>query len=178
MNFLVFDTETTGIPKHPRAKAAVQPRIIEFGGLLVDERGERLDSLELLIDPGIPLESVITKITGLTDDDLKGQPSFAVQAELIRPLFHAADVLVAHNLPFDKTMFELEIARCGIKDWPWPAKNICTVQEHAEEWGYRPKLLQLYEYYLSTPLKQTHRALDDVGALVEICNQSGILRND
>ena len=173
MKSLVFDTETTGIPKHPNAKRSVQPRIIEFGGVLVDDRGEELDSLELLINPGIPLEPVITKITGLTDEDLRDAPGFAEASLQIRPLFAAADRLIAHNAPFDTRMFELDIERCAVADWPWPDQVLCTVQEHAEVWGRRPKLLELYEFYMNEPLEQTHRALDDVRALVNICLNCG-----
>lgn len=172
---LVFDTETTGIPKHPDAKDEVQPRIIEFGGVLVTETGEVLDEIDILINPQQPLEAIITKITGLTDEDLASQPTFAECAAQIRTFFERADVMLAHNLPFDSTLMELDLKRAGIKDWPWPKHSICTVQEHAEEWGRRPKLLELYEHYFGEPLDQKHRALDDVHALAKVCVASGVL---
>ena len=172
---LIFDTETTGLPKHPNAKDTVQPRIIEWGGVLADQDGHILDQLDILINPGQKLEAIITKITGLTDEDLAGEPGFKTRAPDIRALFAQADVLVAHNLPFDHGLMGMELKRAGIVDWPWPRRMICTVQEHAEEWGYRPKLLELYEHYMGKPLSQKHRALDDVLALVEVCNASGVL---
>jgi len=141
---LVYDTETTGIPKHPNAQKSVQPRVIEFGGVLCDESGQVLEELQILINPGIPLEPIITKITGLTDEDLR--------------------------------MIELDVERCAIADWPWPPEFICTVQEHYEEFGYRPKLKDLYHHYVGEPLAQTHRALDDVHALVQVCLKSGALQ--
>jgi len=52
---------------------------------------------------------------------------------------------------------------------------LCTVQEHAEEWGFRPKLTQLYEHYTGEALQQTHRALDDVRGLVVVCKAAGVL---
>lgn len=176
MLHLIFDTETTGIPKHPDAKRSVQPRIIEWGGVLVDGDGRVVDQLNLLINPGCKLEEIITKITGLTDDDLAAEPSFAEVADRIRPFFERADALIAHNLPFDTTMMRLDLERAGIEDWPWPAHNICTVQEHAEEWGYRPKLLELYQHYFDEPLDQKHRAIDDVLALAKVCQAAEVLR--
>ena len=170
---LIFDTETTGIPRHPRAKE--QPRIIEWGGALVDSDGAVLRELDLLIDPEEPLEAIITKITGLTDEALAGQPKFAEVIPQLREMFSAADAVVAHNLPFDSTLMELELARAGIAEWPWPARQICTVQEHAEEWGRRPKLLELYEHYVGEKLEQKHRALDDVMALAAVARASGVL---
>lgn len=172
---LVFDTETTGLAKHPHSKMAVQPKIIEFGGALVNvHSGIVVDTLQLIIDPQEPIEPIITKITGLTDEDLKGQPTFTEVAGDIRKFFDAADVLIAHNLPFDSTLLELELQRHEIEDWPWPAIRICMVQEHAEEWGRRPKLLELYEEATGEPLHQTHRALDDVMALIKVCELQGV----
>jgi DNA polymerase III epsilon subunit-like protein len=172
---LIFDTETTGLTKHPRSKDAVQPRIIEWGGVLVDEHGVVLDELDVLINPGQPLEPIITKITGLTDDDLANQPKFRDRVDLLRPFFERADAVIAHNLPFDSRLMELELARIGVTDWPWPQRKICTVQEHAEQWGRRPKLLELYQHYFDEPLEQKHRALDDVLALARIVNRCGVL---
>ena len=175
---LVFDTETTGIPLHPAAKDSVQPRIIEWGGVLVDsESGEEVEALELLINPGVKLPPKITSITGITDDDLVGAATFAEAAPRLRPLFQRADALLAHNLPFDYTMMQLDLARAGVlAAWPWPQRLICTVQEHAEEWGRRPKLTELYKWYFGEPLAQTHRALDDVRALARIALESGVMK--
>jgi len=177
MTYLIFDTETTGLTLHPRAKDEFQPRIIEWGGLLVDERGNELKELDVLINPGKPIPEHITSITGITDADVANQPPFSVAAQMLKPLFAAADVLVAHNLPFDHTMMELELRRAHLlDDWPWPKLNMCTVQEHAEEWGYRPKLTELYSFYTGHPLAQSHRALDDVRALKAVCIAAGLLQ--
>jgi len=172
---LVFDTETTGIPKHPNAQDEVQPRIIEFGGALVNSDGEILKELNFLINPEQPLEDVITKITGLTDEDLADQPTFAERAPEILALFAEADALLAHNLPFDKTMMGLDIERAKVKEWIWPGVEICTVQEHADDWGRRPKLTELYEHYTGEKLAQTHRAIEDVRALITVCKAAGAL---
>ena len=182
----IFDTETTGIPKHPNAKDEIQPRVIEFGAVLANEDGEIIEEMSLLIKPvddkgeQIPLEDKITEITGLTDEDLVDAPVFEDVAHDIARFVSKADVLIAHNLPFDKTMMELDINRCDESKvpcfgFPWPEIEFCTVQEHADEWGYRPKLIELYEHYTGEKLEQTHRAVDDVKALTIICQQSGLL---
>jgi DNA polymerase III epsilon subunit-like protein len=177
MIHLIFDTETTGLVLHPSAKDEMQPHIIEWGGLLVDGHGNELGELNVLINPGIPLPERITKITGIKDEDLIGQPLFAEVMGQIREMFSRAEVLIAHNLPFDSNMMKLELARVGLlADWPWPRTNVCTVQEHAEEWGRRPKLTELYEMYMGKKFEQSHRAIDDVRALKEICVAAGVLR--
>lgn len=180
---LLFDTETTGLPAHPSARMEVQPYIVEWGGVLVDGDLEVFQELDVIIKPGKVVKgnkrlldwAGIERISGLTRAELEAAPTFAEVVEQIRLMFAAADVLVAHNLPFDKTLMELELERLGITDWPWPERNVCTVQEHAEEWGRRPKLTELYEYYTATKLDQKHRALDDVMALLTVCIESGVL---
>jgi len=185
---LIFDTETTGIPSHPDAKMSVQPHTIEFGGMLVNEENEIIDTLELLIKPpktftGTAIKgdklldwAGIERISGITQDDLADCPEFFEVADQIRDFFARADTLIGHNLPFDKGMIELDLKRAGITDWPWPEREICTVQEHFEEFGRRMKLLQLFEHYTGTPLEQTHRALDDAKATFIVCAMSGVLR--
>lgn len=174
---LLFDTETTGLPLHDRAKDAVQPAIIEWGGALVNGAGEVLEELDVLINPGVKLPAKITKITGLTDEDLATAPRFPEVAERLHGMFERADTLIAHNLPFDSFLMRLDLKRAGLlSSWPWPARNICTVQEHAEEWGRRPKLTELYQHYTGEKLAQTHRALDDVMALLRIVQEAGILK--
>lgn len=175
MDTIVFDTETTGIPKHPDAKPEIQPRIIEFGGVRVNSDGEILAQLELLINPEQPLEEIITKITGLTDEVLADKPTFNEVEPQLRAFFDGADAVLAHNLPFDTTMIDLELARFNLPPMPWPELRICTVQEHAEEWGKRPRLLELYEHYTGEPLAQKHRALDDVLALLTTADKAGVL---
>lgn len=176
MNAIIFDTETTGLPKHPRAKMTVQPRIIEFGAVLVDECGAVCGELNLLANPGEKLEAIITKITGLTDEDLAVEPPFREILPEIRAFFERADMMIAHNLPFDAYLLELELQRLGIDDFPWPKFSICTVQENFEEYGYRPKMLELYEDTLGVPLHQTHRASDDCNALAEIVKEKNYVQ--
>ena len=178
MKALIFDTETTGLLKHPSAKPSVQPRVIEFGGLLVDvATGEELARLSLLINPGTKLDAVITRITGLTDEDLKDAPPFSAAQRDILPLFEAADVMIAHNLPFDVGVIEMDLARCGVVWGRWPRWQLCTVQEHAESWGKFPKLTALYEAVIGEPLAQSHRAIEDVEALWRVCVETKLLEN-
>ena len=185
---LVFDTETTGIPRHPNAKLNVQPHMIEWGGLLVTEDAEVIDTLELLIKPPKEFTGVaerkshlldwagIERISGITKEMLEDKPAFEDVAEEMRSFFDRADVILGHNLPFDKTMVELSLRRAGIEDWPWPDREICTKDSHSEEWGRWPKLLELFEHYTGTPLEQTHRALDDAKATFIVAAMAGVLR--
>lgn len=171
---LIWDTETTGLAKHPLARDNVQPRIIEWAGILVDEKGNKLDEYVQMINPGIEIENVITDITGITNEMLIGKPTFKEVYEPILAFMKRAHQIIAHNLPFDWTMLTLELDRINVPH-PQFELMLCTVQEHIHQYGYRPKLTILYEQYMGKPLHQTHRALDDVEALAEICREAGVL---
>jgi len=175
VNVIVYDTETTGLTIHPKAPLERQPRMIEFGAVLVDaETGEVVEEASMLIDPEMEIEEQITRITGITPSDLHGQPRFRDVLPELRRLFGEAQGVVAHNLPFDKTILHCELARAECTDFPWPQAELCTVQLFRDEWGRNPKLTELYQHILGEPLAQTHRALDDVRALVRIMKAASV----
>jgi DNA polymerase III epsilon subunit-like protein len=166
---VVFDTETTGLTLHPDAPLEKQPRIIEFGGVLLDpSNGQIVEECSIMIDPGEEITPEITKITGITNDDVRGAPKFVDALPQLRRFFAEGTAVMAHNLPFDKAMMRAELMRCDCRDFPWPAVELCTVGLYKEDWGRNPKLTELYEHVMGKKLAQTHRALDDVKALVEI----------
>ena len=174
---LVFDTETTGLTLHPDAPLAKQPQMIEFGAVLLSrETGEVVEEYNSLVNPGVSLPPEITRITGLRDEDLVGAPSFeGIMPEVFR-LFEKSTCLMAHNLPFDIAILRGELARYNVINWPWPDYELCTVGVYRDIWGRNPRLLELYEHVLGRPLAQTHRALDDVLALVEIIQKENLWR--
>jgi DNA polymerase III epsilon subunit-like protein len=165
---IVFDTETTGLTLHPDAPVIKQPKIIEFGAVLLDMKGKVVEECNILLNPREKLDPVITKITGLTDADLEDAATFEEALPQIRRIFSEAHTVFAHNLPFDKALVRGELARINCLDFAWPRNEFCTVGLYKEQWGRNPKLLELYERVVGEPLAQTHRALDDVMALVKI----------
>lgn len=176
---LVFDWETTGLALHPDADVRKQPKAIEFGGAFIDcADGSLVERHERLINPGEPLEAIITKITGLTDAMLKDAPSFGDVLPEFRKMFARASGMLSHNLPFDRAILRGELARrnMNIADFPWPMHSMCTVGMYKEHWGRNPKLTELYEQVMGKPLAQTHRAMGDVNALVEIVQKEELWR--
>lgn len=171
---VVFDTETTGLTLHPDAPLVKQPRMIEFGAVVLDRRGEILEEASILINPREPLTAEITKITGITDSDLADAPVFADTLPQIRRIFEGAELVMAHNLPFDRAILKGELARADVFDFPWPPRELCTVGLYKEQWGRNPRLQELYAAIMGHPLAQTHRALDDVKALVEIVQKEAL----
>lgn len=170
---LVFDTETTGLVGNSALPLNQQPHLIEYYGAIVGPEGDIIDELEFLCNPGITLEPIITRITGLTDADLKDQPPFSEHADRLIEFIESADRVVAHNLSFDFNIISFGMLRCG-KKVVWPMTRICTVEE--TEWfkGYRLSLAKLHQHLFNELFADAHRAKADVMALVRCFNE---LRN-
>ena len=143
MKALVFDNETTGLLRHLDVALSKQPKVIEFGAHIIDENYEVIHTLEVLINPEEPLEPIITKITGLVDEDLADKPIFEKVQKKIRKFITKADCAFAHNMPFDKGVLDCEFQRLGKNpDFGWPNQLFCTVQMNVAHYGYRVKLVQ------------------------------------
>lgn len=171
MKAIIFDTETTGLLLPSSAPLEKQPRIIELGAILVSTETGIVGELTQLINPEMEISAEITKITGITNEDLVGKPTFKEYLPTLRAFFDGADMLICHNAPFDSGMLRNDLKRAGCDDFPWPAETICTAQEYTPVVGKRPRLLQLYEIIMGKPLAQTHRALDDAMAVYEILDK-------
>lgn len=161
---IFFDTETTGLIKNSALPLTQQPRIIEIGA--VKDSGEELG---LILDPVVKLEPIITKITGLTDEDLRGKPKFKDVYEELCAFFLGEETLVAHNVPFDTGMLSIELRRLGKEfQFPWPPVRIDTV--HLAKPFYRGRFMKLDALYedMIGPYEQSHRALQDAKDLQKV----------
>ena len=165
----VFDTETTGLTLHPEADLRKQPKCIEFGGVILSGKtGEVIEEVNWLIHPGEDITDEITKITGITNEQLVGQPTFHEVYPQIAAYFFRAGAVMAHNLPFDKAMIFNDCKRCDIEHPVWPKIELCTVGIYKEAWGRHVRLQELYPAITGKQFVQSHRALDDVMRLVEV----------
>ena len=174
MRAVIFDTETTGLPLPKTAPLEKQPRIIELGALVVDKNGP-VAELNQLINPEVEITAEITKITGITEDQVIDEPTFKDFLPQLIEFFKDTEILIAHNAPFDTTILRYALQRAECEDFPWPEQTLCTVQEFRADFGKRPKLTELYEKVMGEPLMQTHRALDDVKALHAAIDKNGFL---
>lgn len=170
MKVIIFDTETTGLLLPSAAPLEKQPRIIELGALMVTERAIT-GELSQLLNPEVEITAEITKITGITNEDLVGKPTFKEYLPQLIEFFRGADMLICHNAPFDTGMLKNDLKRAGCEDFPWPAEILCSAQEYTARLGKRPSLKVLYEKIIGTPLAQTHRALDDAMAVYEVLDK-------
>lgn len=172
--FAVHDWETTGLTIHHKGDIDKQPRAIEFAGIITDGE-EILHSLEFICNPGIGIEEIISRITGLTNADLRDKPPFSHFVPQLKDYFSRADIGVAHNLSFDQSIAEYDLQRIGLslEDISFPRFKCCTVEQTLPIFGRRMKLEQLYNLHCGT-YTQKHRAYDDIVLLHELCKKMGI----
>ncbi len=149
-DYIIFDLETTGLD-------AKLDKIIEIGALKY-KNNELVEEFSVLVNPKVKLPPVITKITGLTDEDLKEQKT--IEKVLPEFLTFIEDLpLIAHNSEFDLGFIEENIQRLGLN--MIENKNIDTVEIARK---YIPKA---YNYKLETLKKYfhleygSHRSVDD-----------------
>jgi predicted DnaQ family exonuclease/DinG family helicase len=90
--YVALDLETTGLD-------AEKDQIIEIGAIRFRD-GKESERFEQLIDPKEPLDPFITALTGITDENLRGQPIFADVAPNILK-FIGDSPLVGQNISFD-----------------------------------------------------------------------------
>jgi len=122
---LYVDVETTGL-------SASQNRIIELGlvAFEFDREGRiyrLLHELSAFEDPGAPLPTEITRLTGITDAMVAGQH---LPEDEVRRWLERAHLVIAHNAAFDRPFLERRLpafaARawaCSQRDVPWHAEG-------------------------------------------------------
>ena len=121
MQILVFDTETSGLP--PKANISILqtnkwPYILQLAWILYDtEKRLIVDKLDTLIkiDPNIILDPSSIAIHKITQEKLQneGKPIHKV-LEKFNIMLNWADMIVGHNIIFDKNMLLIEGQRNNI----------------------------------------------------------------
>jgi DNA polymerase III epsilon subunit-like protein len=175
MIFSLIDSETTNLTLHPDVDIRRQPRMVEFAGILTDGM-KILDDVEFQVNPGRPIDPGASKVSGITDEMAAKCPIIGpFHTGRLRHHFERAQVVIAHNLSFDKMIIRAACydMDCGLADIAWPMIEVCTVEETAPLFGKPMKLQTLYELKRGE-YKQRHRARDDLNLLHAICLDYGV----
>lgn len=164
---ILFDTETSGLLKTSANDINEQPYIIEIYCAKIDEEYNLVDEFESFVKPPIQIDKEITKITGITPEMLEDAPNFRAIYKDLALFFEGTHEMIAHNLPFDRSMVANELIRINkLINFPWPIKHTCTVEKSMGIEQRRLNLTTLHEYATGKPLANAHRAKDDVFGLV------------
>lgn len=156
-----LDTETTGL-------SCVTDRIIELGMVKFkyDADGrifQLLDEFNRYQDPGMPIPEAITKLTGITDDMVKGHQ---INVEEVDSYLKDVDIIITHNAQFDRAFFEITFPNitpkpwgCSMYDVDWKNEGISS---HKLEY-----IAYKYNFFF-----EGHRAITDCLAGVHILAQN------
>lgn len=171
----VWDTETTGLILHPDAPLDKQPRIVELALVRLSRKdGKVLKRNSWLVNPLCPIPPDASRIHGITDEAVRDQPTFPELWPKIRAEFLKCETAIAHNSPFDVAVLTHELRRNALA--PIDCRHIDTIGLYREEWGFDPKLTQLFEAVTGKTFDQKHRAAGDVDALIEIVQAGELWR--
>ena len=103
--YVVLDLETTGL-------SCRYNKIIEFGAVCV-EHGTVTRSIDILINPEVPINYKITELTGIDNEMLKGKPTLKeAMPEILEFLGDA--ILVTHNTDFDISFLQEKLKELGL----------------------------------------------------------------
>ena len=158
---VVFDLETTGLD-------LVKARIIQISYIKVypDGKEERENKL---INPEEPIPPFITQLTGVTDDDVKDQPTFKEIAPKLAETFTGCDFAGFNSNGYDIPLLAEEFLRAGV-DFDFSkcrmidAMNIFRKME-------RRNLASAYKFYCGRKMEddfEAHRADQDTEATYRV----------
>lgn len=168
MSIIIFDTETSGLPKKQRDFSEV--KMLELGYLKLDEDLNIINENRYLVRVDIEVPEIITKLTGITNEELNKNGE---ELENILNTFLVdikdADILIAHNNRFDLGMLRQEY--CNIKseylfdNYIYKKINLDSLEIFKKCINKKDiinyKLQTIFNYYNKEEFIQTHRALDD-----------------
>ena len=131
---LYVDCETTGFS--PEHDAVIELAMLPFTYTLAGTALEVLhdEAQAHRNDPGRPLPAEITHLTGLTDDDVRGE---RIDVEAARALIERSGLIVAHNARFDRPFVERVLPAARARLWactraevPWTAEGFASQALH------------------------------------------------
>lgn len=177
--YLIFDTETTGLPKSwnaPITDTDNWPRCVQIAWQLHDEMGELIEHNDFLIQPdgyNIPYDA--ERIHGISTELAQEQGiSLDKSLELFNEALNKTKFIVGQNLNFDLNIMGCEFHRLGIESIlsSLPILDTCTektalmCQLPGGRYGKfkLPTLTELYNHLFGVGFGEAHNATADVEA--------------
>jgi len=155
--YAILDIETTG--GQFNEEGITEIAVYKYDG------HEIVDQFISLINPEIPIQPFVVKLTGINNEMLRSAPKFFEVAKRIIEITNDC-VLVAHNASFDYRILRTEFRRLG---YDFNIKTLCTVELSQRLLPEQPshslgKLVRA----LGIPMADRHRASGDAMATVKL----------
>lgn len=161
----IVDLETMGLQAHEHE--IIEMGLLSFSFSKTDGILAVLDSYNELNDPGKPIPPEVTKVTGITNEDVKGR---AIDWDKVEQMLTMSHLIICHNSGFDRNFLELQTPSslkpliqslpfgCTLKDIDWKERAIESSKLDYLNW----KLGFFYD---------GHRALNDCWATFNLLIQ-------
>ena len=175
-SYLIFDTETTGLPKNWKAPVSDidnWPRLVQIAWLQCDNSGNVLSSSDYIVKPqGFTIPKDAEKIHRISNE--KAMTEGVALKKVLNHFsiaINESNCLVAHNMSFDEKIVGAEFIRENIKNNLFDIPIICTMESSTDycklpgPYGYKwPSLSELHYKLFNHNFEEAHNANIDVKA--------------
>jgi len=177
--FLIFDTETTGLPKNynaPLSDSDNWPRMVQIAWQLHDDKGNLLNHSSIIIKPeGYTIPFNAEQVHGISTAraNAEGQDLKTV-LEQFTEVVNQCSYLCGHNIEFDINIIGAEFLRKGLTNVFEGKPSIDTKNDETTEFcaipggkGGKfkwPTLTELYSKLFNDSFAEAHNAAFDVQA--------------
>ena len=158
---VIFDLETTGLD-------LVKERIIQLSYIKVMPNGEEIRH-DYTINPEKPIPAEVTELTGISDADVAGKPTFKELAKTLDEEFKGCDFAGYNSNNFDIPLLAEEFLRAGI-DFDFGKCRLidaCAIFRKME----KRNLAAAYKFYCGRKMEddfEAHRADQDTEATYRV----------
>ena len=155
--YAILDIETTG--GQYNEEGITEIAIYKFDGQ------EVVDQFISLVNPEIPIQPFVVKLTGINNAMLRSAPKFFEVAKRIIEITEGC-IIVAHNASFDYRVLRTEFRRLG---YTFQKPTLCTVELSKKLIPEQPSYsLGKLVRNLGIPVADRHRASGDATATVKL----------
>ena len=180
--YLIFDTETTGLPQNfnaPLSDSDNWPRMVQIAWQLHDENGELIENQDYIIKPeGYDIPFNATRIHGISTKMAQEQGRDLQEVlEEFTEVLKKTKVVAGHNIDFDYKIVGAELFRKGIENTLEKTPSADTMElgtdfcqlSGGKNGRYKsPKLEELYEKLYGKKFDEAHNAAADVNATAQV----------
>jgi len=165
-NFVVVDLETTGLDP-------TQDRIIEIG-VVRYINGQEKETFEKLVNPKVPIPDFITKLTGISDNDVVNSPPIDDVFDSLSS-FIGDSPIIGHQINFDAAFLEYHLRSKynDFGDWDNDSQKFKYLSNIRMDTLFLSRIilpflprfkLSTVAAYFDIDLEKAHRAIDDARA--------------